>query len=288
LKLAAEARADDQEAVKCGRTRGQEMTELETRDGVVKSVDRCIDILFILTERPMTLTEVASRSRLSKSTALRLLATLAHGGLVIKDPLAGNYQLGPGCLTLGHGFMNGQGSLAALAREPLQALREKTGETVAVHVRLGRQRVCVDEIPGPHGVRYVAEIGASAPIYLGSAGRILLAFMAPAELDTLIGGIPLIAPANDTVIDESALRKELALVRRRGYAMSEGERIPGASAISVPIIGPDGLVASLSILGPSERLSLQARLAALPQLTETAAAMSASLMMRARASSRES
>src|ERR1700683_1166637 len=104
------------------------MTEVATRDGAVKSVERCIDVLFVLTERPMTLTEIATRSGLSKSTTLRLLATLSHGGLVIKDPLTGTYQLGSGCLVLGHGFMNGQGGLAALAHEPLQELREETGE----------------------------------------------------------------------------------------------------------------------------------------------------------------
>jgi DNA-binding IclR family transcriptional regulator len=258
------------------------MTEVATRDGAVKSVERCIDVLFVLTERPMTLTEIATRSGLSKSTTLRLLATLSHGGLVMKDPLTGTYQLGSGCLVLGHGFMNGQGGLAALAHEPLQELREETGETVAVHVRLGRQRVCVDEVPGPHGVRYVAEIGGLAPIYIGSAGRVLLAYMDPDRLDTLIGGVELVMPATNTVIDEAALRKELAVVRRHGYAMSEGERIRGASAISVPVTGPDGFVASLSILGPSDRLTRQARLAALPRLTDTAAVMSRSLLRTAR------
>src|SRR5580704_12716566 len=178
------------------------MAESTARDGSVKSVERCIDVLFVLSERPMTLTEVGSKSGLSKSTALRMLGTLAYGGLVIKDPLSGTYQLGPGSLKLGHGFMNGQGGLAALAREPLHALWAQTRETVAIHVRMGRQRVCVDEIPSPHAVRYVTEVGSSAPIYIGSAGRALLAFMQPSELDTLVGGVPFLAPATGAVIDE--------------------------------------------------------------------------------------
>ena len=255
------------------------MTEVAGRDGSVKSVERSIDVLFVLTDHPMTLTEVSNRTGLSKSTALRLLTTLAHGGLVVKDPLTGNYQLGAGCLKLGQGFVNGQGGFAALAHEPLQTLWEETEETVTVHVRLGNQRVCVDEIPSPHGVRYVSPIGATSPVYLGSAGRVLLAWLPKNDLDLLIDGVPLFAPASGTYMEHKKFLNELDLVRRRGYAMSAGERIAGGAAISVPINGPSGVVASLSILGPSGRLTQQARMAALPRLNQAAAQMSKSLVV---------
>jgi DNA-binding IclR family transcriptional regulator len=254
------------------------MSEAIARNSSVKSVERSIDVLFVLADRPMTLTEVSNRATLSKSTTLRLLTTLAYGGLVIKDPLTGNYQLGAGGLRLGYGFVTGQGGFAALAHEPLQKLSEETGETVTVHVRLGNQRICVDEIPGPHGVRYVSPIGAASPLYLGSAGRVLLAWLPQADLDPLINGVPLFTPATGEYLDEAKFRNELDLVRRRGYAMSEGERIAGGTAISVPVSGPSGVIASLSILGPSGRLTRQARLAALPQLNETAAQMSKALL----------
>lgn len=255
------------------------MTEVAERDGSVKSVERSIDVLFVLADHPMTLTEVSNRTALSKSTTLRLLTTLAHGGLVIKDPLTGTYQLGAGCLKLGQGFVNGQGGFAALAHEPLKALSEETGETISVHVRLGRQRVCVDEIPSAQGVRYVSPIGATAPVFLGSAGRVLLAWLPKPNLDLLIGDAPLFAPASGTYLDQAKFRSELDLVRRRGYALSSGERIAGAAAISVPVRAPSGVIASLSILGPSGRLSQQARLAALPRLNQAAAQMSQALVV---------
>lgn len=255
------------------------MTEVAERDGSVKSVERSIDVLMVLADRPMTLTEVSNRTALSKSTTLRLLITLAHGGLVIKDPLTGNYQLGAGCLKLGQGFVNGQGGFAALAHEPLKALSEETGETISVHVRLGKQRVCVDEIPSAHGVRYVSPIGATAPVYLGSAGRVLLAWMPKADLDVLIGSEPLFMPNTGTYLDQAKFRSELDLARRRGYAMSSGERISGAAAISVPVSAPSGVIASLSILGPTGRLPQQTRLAALPRLNQAAAQMSSALVV---------
>jgi DNA-binding IclR family transcriptional regulator len=97
----------------------------------------------------------------------------------------------------------------------------------------------------------------------------------------LIGGVRLVAPATGAVMDDASYRKELDAVRRRGYAMSESERILGGAAISVPIYKSGGVLASLSILGPSARLTRKARLAALPRLNETAAELSKALLRTA-------
>jgi DNA-binding IclR family transcriptional regulator len=254
------------------------VTDTAPRGGSVKSVERCIDLLFILAERPMTLTEVSRQSGLSKSTALRLLGTLTYGGLVTKDPLNGTYRLGPGSLKLGQGFLNGSPGLASLAREPLQRLARQTGETVAVHVRLGRHRVCFDEVPSEQDVRYVADVGGTAPVHLGSAGRVLLAFMPAKEVHLLMGVSGSLAlPVTGESLDKPQFLEQLEEVRRSGFAMSEGERIQGASAISVPVHGPGGLLVSLSILGPAARLTQQARIAALPLLQETARELAESL-----------
>ena len=244
--------------------------QLSNRDGSVKSVERSIDLLLSLTSGPMTLTEASARTGLSKSTALRLLAALAHGGLVVRDPLTKSYVLGPGCLRLGHSFVSGRGGFEAFAREPLRRLWSQTGETVAVHVRLGRQRVCVDELPSAEDVRYVSEVGTSAPIHLGSAGRVLLAYLPAHELSALLEGVVLVSASKGTVMDHARFRKELAAVRQRGYALSEGERVRGAAAISVPVFGPGGDIASLSALGPAGRFTQRRRLGALDDLKSAA------------------
>lgn len=218
----------------------------------------------------MTLTDVSARVDLSKSTTLRLLKTLGHGGLVVRDPLSKNYLLGPGCLRLGQGFVSGAGGFAAFARDPLRGLWTLTGETVALHVCLGRQRVCVDELPSAQAVRYVSEVGTTAPIHVGSAGRVLLAFRQEPDLTALLEGVFLTSTAQGTVTDEARYRKELQAVRRRGYAMSEAERVHGAAAVSVPVFGPDGVIASLSVLGPLGRFTHRKRLDAVEDLKRTA------------------
>jgi len=219
----------------------------------------------------MTLTEMSAQVDLPKSTTRRLLKTLGHGGLVVFDPLSKNYLLGPGCLRLGQGFVTGKGGFSAIARNPLRSLWARTGESVAVHVRLGRQRVCVDELPSAEEVRYVSGVGMAAPIHVGSAGRVLLAFMPARDLTALLDGVLLESMTADTVTDDEHFREELQAIRQRGYAISEGERVRGAAAVSVPIFDPSGVIASLSVLGPLDRFTLRKRLDAVEDLKRTAA-----------------
>ena len=253
------------------------VSDAAARDGSVKSVQRSIDILLAFVDRPMTLTEMSQRTGLSKTTTLRLLTTLVHRGMVLRDPLNNAYQLGPGCLRLGQAFVSGKGGFEALARGALRELREQSGETVTVHVRVGSQRVCVDELPSAEGVRYVAEVGTTAPVYVGAAGRVLLAAMPPADVLVLLSGVPLSTPATGEPVDLARLAKDLDIVRRQGFAMSEGERMPGAAAVSVPVQGSGGMVAALSILGPAMRLTRRKRLECVEQLKLAANHMGSSL-----------
>jgi DNA-binding IclR family transcriptional regulator len=89
--------------------------------------------------------------------------------------------------------------------------------------------------------------------------------------------LPLLPLTDATISDLDALRQELETVRRQGYAMSTGERIPGAAAVSVPVHGLQGFLASLSVLGPADRLQKRRRLELVPLLQETAEGIQAAL-----------
>jgi DNA-binding IclR family transcriptional regulator len=236
----------------------------------VQSVERCIDILMYLADRPDSLTGIAQATNLSKGTAFRLLATLGYCHLVVKDPDSKEYVLGPGSLRLVGGIMNSFSWVGAVAKPELTALWEATQETIAVHVRWGGERVCVEELPSPHPIRYSSTVGSKAPLATGSAGKAMLAAMPVEEFESLLQGLELQPLTDRTIVDIGVLRKEVATVRQQGYALSEGERIEGASAVSKVIHGPQGLVGSVSILGPRERLTMARRKEYLPLLTEKA------------------
>jgi DNA-binding IclR family transcriptional regulator len=243
----------------------------------VQSVERGIDILAALSEGPRNLTDIAVLTRLSKGTAFRLLASLSYRNLVVKDPTTTLYTLGPGTLQLLQGVMTGLGAFASVGRPALVHLWERTEETITLHVRLVNERVCIDEIPSPQSLRYTATVGSTAPLYAGSTGKILLAAIDdPIERARFIDSLPITPLTENTILDRAALRKEVDRARRLGWAMSVGERVVGAAAVSVPVSGW-GTVASLSVLGPSARLPRKVLMELVPVLRATAKEVEAAL-----------
>jgi DNA-binding IclR family transcriptional regulator len=243
----------------------------------VQAVERSVDLLFALAESPQTLTELVQRTGLKKATAFRLLATLDRSSLVVKSGAEGRYMLGPGCFRLLQGVTEDFGAITAVGRPALAELWERTAETITIHIRVGIERMCVEELPSPETIRYVATVGAIEPLHVGSAGKILLAFMEPSQLDRTVARLPLQRITGRTITDLERLRRELRLTRKRGWAMSDGERVAGAAALSVPIVDRTGLVAALSILGPANRLTRARRLELLPFLVRAASAIEHSL-----------
>lgn len=260
------------------------MTETRRRSGRVtprdrvQSVERALDILVTLGDGPKTLAEVCRLTGLSKGTAFRLLNSLNHEGFVVRDPGSSTmYMLGPGYLRLSQGLARGFGSLGALGRPALLELWSETKETVMLHVRIGLERICVDEIPSPHPLRFTAQVGAAEPLHVGSAGKVLLAFMEPADLEQTLASLPLRPLTESTITELDVLRTELDATRERGWATSVGERIVGGSGISAPVEMGERLTAALSILGPTSRLPHERLLSFVEPLTKTARAIAASI-----------
>jgi IclR family transcriptional regulator, KDG regulon repressor len=244
----------------------------------VQSVERAVDIVMTLSTMPRTLTEVARMTGLPKGTTFRLLSSLGYQNLVVKSPGGNLYSLGPGFLRASQGVLTGLGPLAQVAQPSLLRLWEETSETVTLHVGIGIERVCITELPSPLAIRYVSGVGASAPLWIGSAGKVILAAMDPKDADSVLAAMPLGARADGSTLDAVALRRELDETRRRGWAMSSGERIVGAAAVSVPIRWQPAVNASLSVLGPANRLTRRCRVGLAPTLRDAAHAIEAQLV----------
>ena len=81
-------------------------------------------------------------------------------------------------------------------------------------------------LPSPHPVRYALDMGSTLPLYLGAAGKAMMAFLPESEAEALIRNHQITALTR-YVPKTGALRKELKTIRRRGYAISNGERVEG-------------------------------------------------------------
>jgi DNA-binding IclR family transcriptional regulator len=105
-----------------------------------------------------------------------------------------------------------------------------------------------------HPLRYTIEIGALWPLHAGASGKAILAYLAEAEIEGVIGEGDLEALTDRTVTDPEQLAEDLEVVQRQGYAFSRGERIAEAVGIAAPLFNAANKVAGcLAITIPSHR-----------------------------------
>ena len=221
----------------------------------VRSVRRATELLRCIGMQPgMPLTELAAATSLSKTTTLRILQTLIRSHFVTEDALAGVYYPGPIFLQLGLTSEPFEG-LKRVARLHLERLRDAVGETAALVVLRGADRMTVDVAVGLHELKSVPEIGSVKPIHAGAAGKALLAALPEADAIRLIEQKPFTKVARSTIELPKALLRALNLVRARGYARSLEETVNGQGAIAAAILCDTALVAAVNLCVPAVRFS---------------------------------
>jgi DNA-binding IclR family transcriptional regulator len=236
---------------------------------------KTIDLVLCLSQGPKPLNVISKETGIPKPSCHRLLAQLAMVEVVFQTDDQ-QYSLGVGALRLGLALINDQvWQMAFDARVELIELSSLTKETVALHVRLGRNRVCIAEVQSPLELRYTAGRGEAIALHMGSAGQILMAHLDSTLQEQYLSTTPLTALTSKTVTDPVQFRRLLGQVRERGWAESYGERISGATGISVPIFDASGvLVMALSVIGPSPRLPEERRGELVSQLQDVASRLS--------------
>ena len=218
----------------------------------VQSIERAFAVLAALTDGPIGVTEVADRVDLPKSTAARLLASLAREGAVEQLPGETRYRLGPRIESLAGGTGVGR-DLVSIARPHLVDLAESFGEVAGLSVPDGDLIHYVDQvdIDNPVGVRDWT--GARLPLHGVSSGLAVLALRAPADIDAYLDR-PLEQFTARTVTDPPALRERLRRIQLDGYAWTAGEYTEDISSVAAAIADASGeVVAAIHVHGPSYR-----------------------------------
>jgi DNA-binding IclR family transcriptional regulator len=218
---------------------------------------------------------LARRCATSRSSTYRYLQMLRKRALVTAVR-PGHYRLGPRVLDLAR-VVAGPADLVAVAEPILRQLALETRETVLLTRRVGDRAVCVACVESPQAIRISFEPARNTPLHAGSAAKVLLAHLPDAEIDELLAR-PLEALTPKTITDASHLRRELAWIRRHGYATSEGEVDAGVRSVSAPVRARDGAVlAGLTLAGPAFRLSAAAVRGLAPRVTAAARRIAATL-----------
>jgi IclR family acetate operon transcriptional repressor len=182
------------------------------------------------------------------------LLTLAAAGWIRPDGSdRTRWMLTAKVLDVARNVANDQG-LRDAARPVLERLRGELGDSVLLAVPDGTHWVLADFVEGTRPVRVVAATGSRFPMHAGANGKAILAHLPEDELDHLIDeGLPALTDA--TITSSVALRREIARVRRAGYAISEGEVDFEMAGLAAPVLDGSGrAVASVGVSAPSRVL----------------------------------
>lgn len=242
----------------------------------VLSILKAVRILKSLSNGVDRISDLSEALDLSKSTTHRLLRSLEQCSMVKQDPISRRYYLGPLMIDIASKPIITHRNLTTCAFEDMNYLRDLSRETVVLYIRMGDEKICIEEFQSLEDIRYTIGKGFVAPIYTGSSGKILLSELRKNELQLLLRDLGLEPFTPNTITDKKNLLNELQKVKKQGYALSFGERVKGASSISVPIKNYVCPVA-LSIMGPDNRLSLKKMMEILPVMKEGASRISKKL-----------
>ncbi|HEX4034935.1 MAG TPA: IclR family transcriptional regulator C-terminal domain-containing protein [Solirubrobacteraceae bacterium] len=235
----------------------------------VQSLSRGLAVMRALSgPRPLTLSDVARSSGLSRAAARRFLLTLEQLGYVRAED--GRFALTPRVLELGFAYLSALG-LPELAQPHLERLVEEVRESSSVSVLDGSEIVYVARVSTRRIMNVTISVGTRFPAQATSMGRVLLADLGRERCEEIL---PLAG---------EELRLELDRVAAQGHAIVDQELESGLRSVAAPIRDRDGRVAAAVNLAVSaERRTVEAiRAELLPPLLRTAAAIERDLGARA-------
>lgn len=244
----------------------------------VNVVLRALQILRVLNRQPVTSVDaIHKQTGIPKPSIVRLLQTLEADGLVRRAPQYGAYHLTSEVTTLASGYHSEPRIVEACAAIADAMTRElKWPVSVAVHEGAGMV-VRYSTIPNSPLSFFHSTINMRLSLVTQAHGRAFLAFCGPTEQDALI---EVLAHSSSEPISgqEAAIRRMLAEVRERGYALRDPRVRPESSTIAVPILEGERVVATLGLTWFSSALKVDAAVARfLPPLQQASADISRAL-----------
>jgi IclR family transcriptional regulator, KDG regulon repressor len=222
----------------------------------LSSVTNAVRVLksFNAIDREWGVTEMARHLGLSKSSAHRLLSTMAQEELLGQDPDTGKYYVGLALVDLA-ATVPAQQLLHEAVLAPMSELRNRSGETVHVAVLNQRKVVYVERLDSPNTMKMFLARGRCIQAHATSTGKVLLAHLSARVLERTLTGWKLEAVTPHTITDIDELRAELATIRERGYSENRHEAEVGVVGAAAPIRNRAGtVVAALGIAGPAEHI----------------------------------
>lgn len=240
----------------------------------VKSAERVFDVLELLAaNEPMKLNAIADALAMPYSSAFNLLRTMARRRYLDYEPREKRYRVGARVRELARASERSD-DLVSLAQPLMDALVDSTGETVQLAALDGIENVYLAISESPHPMKLVSKVGSRLSAHATGLGKTLLAQLPDAEVRRRLKGHRLERYTDSTIVAVDRLLDTLDVIRERGWGTDEEEYVIGCRCVAMPVHGPDGVVAAMSVSIPTVRYDEAVGARALERLEATVVELS--------------
>lgn len=171
------------------------------------------------------------------------------GGWIVDHVDRAGYRVGGRSIGLAS-LIGPRPALLRRAVPVLNRLAQLSSETATLHLRSGTHRVLVLKAQTTGWeLSQAVRVGERAPLTTGCSGLVILAYLAPANIEAIV--------ANRLPSEPRPTKVRLRRIRRDGYATSHSANHQGVSGIAAPLLDPENgsPLASLAIAGPEAELT---------------------------------
>lgn len=239
--------------------------------GSVQALERGLNLLAIIAEADgLSLTSIAQRAGIAPSTAHRILTTLKANGFV-QDDSHGNYLIGVQAFRAGSAFLRNR-KLADVGRITLRRLMEDSGETANIAIEIESSVVFISQMESHRSIRAFHRPGARGPMHASSLGKAMLAALTDEAVAQKLHRVGMPRLTERTIVDPDALLADLAIIRKRGWAIDDEEQAEGMRCVGAAVYNEHGeVIGAISVSGPTVRVT-EERLGELGPMIKRAAA----------------
>jgi DNA-binding IclR family transcriptional regulator len=217
----------------------------------VQVISRVAQIFRALDGEPwgLTLTELARRLALPRSTTHRLVSALVAEGLLAAPARAGRVRIG---VEFARIAASSRLELRQQVEPIMREIFDSTGETVDCSILEGNSVRVIEVMPTQHHLRAFADVGAVFPIYATSKGKAILAQLDGPAVEALVPEtFERFTPFTPRFRDQ--LIADVNTVRGTGIAFDEEEYTPGIAAAAIGARDPFGSMFTISVPVPMHR-----------------------------------
>jgi DNA-binding IclR family transcriptional regulator len=253
----------------------------------MSSTLRCLRVLELLAESPfeLGLLDVAARLAIPKASAHRLCATLLEANLIDQDARTKRYVLATKALWIGSGYLR-HSAVYRAAFFPMQELAQHVPGTVQLGVFDNGQVLFIHSVGYPGSPHAFADVGLRRPLHATASGKIFFAAMPWAEVEKIMSSHS-DKYTDRTITSPARMKREIAEVQRKHYALNVEELLPGYWVLAAPVMNNSGqTVAAISLTLPIAESSLDREAPFAARVREAAQKSSLQLGYRAGARGR--